>query len=242
MQAKFQAIMDARRKSTRQNYGDMLETLMEARYSNNVKLQDQQIGGLLLALLLAGQHTSSTTTTWMGLYMANDDKVMERVLDEIDDVVGDGAVEYDMLDDCEFLSACLTETLRLSPPIITMMRKVMVDQTYKGYVIPKGHYLCTSPLVTALDKSNFKNADAFEPERFLAPRNEMPEGYGYTPFGANRTKCIGEPFARMQIRTIWIALLRMFKIESVDNVIPDPDFRTLIVMPGTPRTVKWERI
>ena len=39
----------------------------------------------------------------------------------------DGVVDYDGLKECELLERCIKETLRLRPPIMTMMR--MAKQT-----------------------------------------------------------------------------------------------------------------
>ncbi len=33
-------------------------------------LRDEEIVGMLIGLLMAGQHTSSTTSAWMGFYLA----------------------------------------------------------------------------------------------------------------------------------------------------------------------------
>ena len=35
-------------------------------------LTDQEIVGMLIGLLMAGQHTSSTTSAWLGFYLAKD--------------------------------------------------------------------------------------------------------------------------------------------------------------------------
>lgn len=41
-------------------------------------LSDDEIAGMLIGLLLAGQHTSSTTSAWMGFFMAKDKALQER--------------------------------------------------------------------------------------------------------------------------------------------------------------------
>ena len=37
-------------------------------------LTEDEIAGMLIALLLAGQHTSSTTSAWLGFFIARDKK------------------------------------------------------------------------------------------------------------------------------------------------------------------------
>lgn len=41
-------------------------------------LSDNEVAGMLIGLLLAGQHTSSTTSAWMGFFLAGDKALQER--------------------------------------------------------------------------------------------------------------------------------------------------------------------
>ena len=45
---------------------DFLQTLMSARYADGRALDDEEITGLLLATVFAGQHTSAVLATWTG--------------------------------------------------------------------------------------------------------------------------------------------------------------------------------
>jgi hypothetical protein len=38
-------------------------------------MTDDQVAGMCIALLLAGQHTSSTTGAWLGFYMCDNPKI-----------------------------------------------------------------------------------------------------------------------------------------------------------------------
>lgn len=60
-----------------------LQAFIDARYKNGKSLTDDEITGMLIAVLFAGQHTSSITSTWTGLYMlAYKSMVMPLALDE----------------------------------------------------------------------------------------------------------------------------------------------------------------
>lgn len=52
-------------------------------------LNDNEIAGMLIGLLLAGQHTSSTTSAWMGFFMARDKGLQERCYAEQKAVCGE---------------------------------------------------------------------------------------------------------------------------------------------------------
>lgn len=48
---------------------------MQQRYKNGRELSDREIAHIMIALLMAGQHTSSTTGTWTLLQIAENPQV-----------------------------------------------------------------------------------------------------------------------------------------------------------------------
>lgn len=55
------------------------QMLIDARYRDGSTPTDEEITGLLVAALFAGQHTSSITSTWMGLMcLSQKDTLMYR--------------------------------------------------------------------------------------------------------------------------------------------------------------------
>jgi len=63
-------VRERRAKGEDQEYNDMMDNLMKQEYRNGEKLRDHQIANLMIALLMAGQHTSSTTLSWFASYLA----------------------------------------------------------------------------------------------------------------------------------------------------------------------------
>jgi len=61
---------------------DILQVFMETKYKDGTPLSDDEITGLLIALLFAGQHTSSITSTWTGMFIAKDRDILKRVVQE----------------------------------------------------------------------------------------------------------------------------------------------------------------
>jgi len=54
-----------------QEANDIIATLMETKYRDGRFFQDREIAHLMIAMLMAGQHTSSSTAAWALLHMAN---------------------------------------------------------------------------------------------------------------------------------------------------------------------------
>ncbi|XP_071497209.1 lanosterol 14-alpha demethylase-like [Diadema antillarum] len=222
---------------------DMLQTLIDSRYKSGRPLSDEEIAGMCIGLLLAGQHTSSTTSAWLGFFVAQNKELQKRCIAEQEKILGDNAASmtYEQIKDMQLLDNCVKETLRLRPPIMTMMRVAKSPLTYKGLTIPAGHQVCVSPTVNQRLKDHWMPDPLdFNPDRFLDDNKSNSEKFAYVPFGAGRHRCIGENFAYVQIKTIWSVLLRMYELELVDGHFPEINYNTMIHTPLNP-VIRYRR-
>lgn len=238
----FEKIMEDRKKNPiNEERHDILQTLMECTYKDGSPVPAQEIVGLLVALLLAGQHTSNVTSTWLGLFLLNNPKDYERALEEQERIMeGKEKLGYDELKSMEFLERAMKETLRLRPPIIMLMRRVLQDVECKGYTIPAGSLVSVAPCLTHRLETLWENPNAFDPDRYLPEREKGLDRYAHIAFGSGRHKCSGEIFAYIQIKTIWSVLLRKYKMKLVGK-LPEPDYTTLIAGPIPPCTIQYEK-
>jgi len=238
-----QAILERRASGSTEE--DFLQVLLDNKYSDGTSPDDNQIVGLLLAALFAGQHTSSITSTWTGLHLAKEKKtLLGPLLEEQNRVLSkyNNQLTLDALAEMELLNAVIKETLRLHPPLVMLLRKTKVSMQYKEYTIPKGDIVCVCPVVAHRLKEVYPNPTIFDPYRFMAPRNEdQKEKYSYIAFGGGRHGCLGERFAFVQIKTIWSVLLRHFDFELVDDQIPETDFENIVAGPKSPCLLRFTR-
>ncbi|XP_077978360.1 lanosterol 14-alpha demethylase-like [Glandiceps talaboti] len=227
----------AKRRESGEPEDDMLQTLLESTYKTGRKLSDDEISGMLIGLLMAGQHTSSTTSAWLGFFLAKYKDIQDRCYAEQKEICGEDLppLDYDELKKMDLLDRCLKETLRIRPPIMTMMRMCKTPQTFNGCTIPPGHQICVSPPVNQrIEEKWGPECRHFKPDRFLDESTSNSEKFTYIPFGAGRHRCIGENFAYVQIKTIWSVLLRKYEFDLVDGHFPPVDFTTMIHTPTNP--------
>lgn len=231
-----------KRRDSGEQVDDILQTLIDATYKDGRPLNDSEIAGMLIGLLLAGQHTSSTTSAWMGFFLARDKALQDRCYTEQKAVCGEDLppLNYDQLKDLNLLDRCLKETLRLNPPIMTMMRMARSPQTAAGYTIPAGHQVCVSPTVNHRLLDTWTDRMEFNPDRYLNDNPAAGEKFAYVPFGAGRHRCIGENFAYVQIKTIWSTLLRLFEFDLVEDYFPTVNYTTMIHTPHKP-IIRYKR-
>ncbi|XP_038044568.1 lanosterol 14-alpha demethylase-like [Patiria miniata] len=217
---------------------DMLQTLITTTYKTGELLTDDEVAGMCIGLLLAGQHTSSTTSSWLGFFLAKDKDLQERCYQEQLRICGgdiDEPLTYDEVKEMTLLDRCLKETLRIRPPIMTMMRVAKEPVTFKDYVIPPGHQVCVSPTVNQrIEDQWMPEPLTFNPDRFIDENASNSDKFSYVPFGAGRHRCIGENFAYVQIKTLMSVLIRKYELTLVDGYFPTINYNTMIHTPYKP--------
>ncbi|CAO2629722.1 Lanosterol 14-alpha demethylase [Lemmus lemmus] len=173
-------------RQSEEKVDDILHTLLDSTYKDGHPLTDDEIAGMLIGLLLAGQHTPSTTSTWMGFFLARDKQRQEECDLEQKAVCGKDLppLTYEQLKDLNLLDRCIKETLRLRPPKMAMMRMARTPQTAAGYTIPPGHQVCVSPTINQRLKDSWVERLDFNPDRYLQDNPASGEKFAYVPFGA----------------------------------------------------------
>ena len=239
----FIKVIKHRRSEPEQGSGlhdDFLQVLIDARYTDGRQLEDNEIVGLLLAALFAGQHTSNITSTWMGFMFGENMKWLNKVILEQKEVMEKhNKITFESLAEMTTLHACMKETLRLYPPLIILMRKALEPMAYKGHIIPKGDIVCVSPAVAHRLESVYTNPNQFDPARFLE-RHEDKAKYSFLSFGGGRHSCLGERFAFLQVKTIWSLMSRKFEFEMVQKT-PEIDYSAIVCGPKMPCRMKFKR-
>jgi sterol 14-demethylase len=248
----------------------MMKHLMTSTYKNGQPVPDHEVAHMMIALLMAGQHSSSSTSSWIMLRLAQHPEICEELYQEQIDVLGADLPElkYEDLSKLPLHNAIVKETLRLHAPIHSILRAVKQPMPVPGtkYVIPTSHTLLAAPGVSAADPTFFPNPEVWDPHRWEndspnAPtiiRNTSEEeeqidyGYGlvskgsgspYLPFGAGRHRCIGEHFANVQLQTIVAETVRLFKLSNPDGSrdLVGTDYQSLFSRPLVPAKIRWER-
>jgi len=172
------------------------------------------ITGIFISMMFAGHHTTSGTAAWTLIELLRNPEWMERVVGELDAIYADGRdVSYQALREIPLLEGCTKEALRLHPPLIILMRKVMSDFHHGGHTVPAGKLVAVSPAVSNRMPECFPEPDRYDPSRYDAGREEDRQLFAWIPFGAGRHRCVGAAFAMMQLKAIFSALLRRYRFE-----------------------------
>ena len=243
---------------------DMIWNLMSSVYKNGTPIPDIEIAHMMIALLMAGQHSSSSTSAWILLRLATRPDIMEQLYDEQIRILGPDLppLKYESLQTLTLNAQVVRETLRMHAPIHSIMRKVTTPMPVEGtpYTIPASHVLLAAPGVTSKVANHFPEPDLWEPHRWdadsllhgtnasLDEDEKVDYGYGlvskgtgspYLPFGAGRHRCIGEAFAYVQLGVITAEFARTFKLRG--SALPGTDYSSLFSRPLSPAMIEFER-
>jgi sterol 14-demethylase len=233
-------IVEARRRSGTKGE-DFLQTLIEAHYQCGTALTDDEITGMLLAAMFAGHHTSSVTTAWTLLELMRNPACRRTVVEQLDEIHEQaGVISFESLQQFSEGDCAVLEALRLHPPLFLLIRVVKREFEFKGYRFPAGTWLLLSPTVSQRMPEAFEDPDCFDPQRFSAERIKSMHPFAYLAFGGGRHKCLGNAFARLQIKVILATLLRRFDFSATSDPIGS-DFHGLVIGPSQPCRVRYRR-
>jgi len=218
-QARARMEADARLRSQPAN---LIEAMIAARDAEGSELDDGDVAGNVLTMLLAGEDTTANTLAWMIYLLSRHPAALARAREEVRGILQDRRLleNYEDIPRLPFIDACINETMRLKPVAPILMLEVARDTTVGALEVPRGTLLMCLMRVGATDEQRFPEAQAFSPERWLSMSSNSPKRAAM-PFGAGPRLCPGRYLAILEMKMVMAMLLGGFDIERVDT--PDGD-------------------
>lgn len=223
----FKMIKERRGNSHERN--DLLSTMLNAQDEDDKKgMSDIQIKDETLTLFMAGHETTANLLTWTLYLISQNQRVEAKIIQEINNVVGDRTPNYDDIHNFTYLKKVLTESMRVYPPAWVIGRINTEDHILNNYKIPKGTVILASQYIIHRDSRFYQSPLKFIPERWNEERKNNIPKYAYFPFGTGARVCIGEQFAWSEGILILSILLKRWRfILSKEQKI---DVKPLITM------------
>src|ERR1700678_329209 len=192
---------------------DLLQTLMDARYSDGEGMSDELILSESMQLLVAGHETSSNALSWLFYLLSSRPDCLERVRQEFDSVLGKAPLGYADVAKFEFTTRVINEGLRLYPPFWMIDRMAMADDRVGDLAIPGGSTVIVYVYGAHHAPRYWQNAENFDTERFTRANDKLRTPFTFLPFGGGPRGCIGGNYAMLQILMILSDLLRKYDFE-----------------------------
>src|ERR1700740_1583560 len=189
---------------------DLLQTLMDARYSDGEGMSDELILSESMQLLVAGHETSSNALSWLLYLLSSRPDCIDRVRQEFDSVLGERPLGYTDVPKFEFTTQVILEALRLYPPFWMVDRMALADDRAGDLEIPRGSTGVVFIYGAQHSPQYWENPESFDQERFSKAKEKLHTPFAHLPFGAGPRGCIGGHYAMLQMLMILRVLLRKY--------------------------------
>jgi cytochrome P450 len=206
---------DPTRKVAPQN---LLEAMVAAADEPGSGINDEQVAGNVLTMLLAGEDTTANTLAWCIWLLHQHPAALARATAEVRSVMGSSdSITLDHLAQLDFIEACMNETMRLKPVAPQMPLQALKDTVAGDVAVPAGTVVIGVMRFDSVDDAHVPDGRAFKPERWLgesglsaasAKRISMP-------FGAGPRICPGRYLALQEMKMVLLTLLNTFDIRTV---------------------------
>jgi cytochrome P450 len=192
---------------------DLLQTLMDARYSDGQGMSDELILSESMQLLVAGHETSSNALSWLLYLLSSRPDCLEKVRQEFDTVLGDAPLGYGDVPKFEFATQVIMEALRLYPPFWMVDRMAVADDRVGDLAIPRGSMVIVYVYGAHHAPRHWQNPESFDTDRFTKANDKLRPPFTFLPFGAGPRGCIGGNYAMLQILMILRDILRTYDFQ-----------------------------
>ncbi|MGL4306759.1 MAG: cytochrome P450 [Mycobacteriaceae bacterium] len=193
------------------NTSDLLNMLLKA---ENGTLPKQRIRDEALTFMLAGHETTANALSWFWYLMAINPTARNRMLAEVDSVLGDKRITSAHLAHLPWTTACIQESQRYFSAVPMILRTAIEDDIFSGHLIRRGTSVLIPIQAIHHDTRFWDEPSNFNPERFL---QDSPKPYrsSFLPFGGGRRVCIGQSFALMEMVAIASTMSQHFTFDLV---------------------------
>jgi hypothetical protein len=196
---------------------DVLTMLIEAETEDGSRLTDEEIRDDLVALIVAGSETTATALAWAFDLILHRPGARQRIVAEAE--VGEW----------EYTDAAIKEALRLRPPVIAAGRVTAKTVDLGPWRIPEGVRIWTPMSLIQRDPDAYEHPNEFRPERFLEGK---PPAYMWIPFGGGVRRCLGAPFALLEMRIVLQTVLSRLKLTPLSETVERTRAEGAIIVPA----------
>jgi cytochrome P450 len=192
---------------------DLLNVLLRA---DGGRWPRRRIRDEALTFMLAGHETTANAMSWFWYLMALHTAARDRMLAEVDEVLGGRRPRADDLGRLSWTTACLQESQRYFSAVWIIARRAVDEDVIGRHHIRRGTTVVIPIHHIHHDERWWPDPESFDPNRFCAPNKNRPRS-AYLPFGGGRRICIGQSFALMEMVLMAAIMSQRFTFDLVSE-------------------------
>ena len=207
-------IIDTRICAPHDEPSDLLDLLLGAG-QNEQPLSGAEIRDEVMTLVVAGHESATNALTFTLALLSQNPAAYERVIAEVDDVLGGRDRQAPDVDALPWTQAVVSEALRLYPPAYHVNRDAVQDDDISGIPVSVGDTIGLSPYLLHRHPEFWSDPERFDPQRFLPGSASSRPRYAYLPFGGGRRICLGAGLAQLELTLVLAVLSQSVRVDLV---------------------------
>ncbi|TVY81294.1 Cytochrome P450 monooxygenase hmp1 [Lachnellula suecica] len=213
LQSKAKILARLDRKTEKKDFSSYIFQVRE-----EMGLTDWELSAYSNSLIIAGSETSATTLSALTHWLCKTPLVYSKLKDEVRSRFESSSEITSQSATFPYLTAVIHETLRIFPPFPFGPPRItpLGGETVAGVFVPEGTTVSVHMWSSTRNPKNFKDPDAFRPERWLDP-NSTDDFSGSNPFLLGPRACIGQNMAWMELRILIAKMVFLFDFETFDK-------------------------
>jgi cytochrome P450 family 110 len=204
--------IDRRRNNPDTLGQDILSLMLSARDEDGQPMSDAEIRDELMTMLFAGHETTANSLAWAFYWLHYLPEIGERLKLELNSL--DKNADGNTINKLPYLSAVVSETLRLHPVTPFVGRQLKAPFEIMGYTFESGTSLFPAIYLTHQREDIYPEPKKFKPERFL---ERQFSAYEYLPFGGGNRRCLGYAFALFEMKLVLATILSQVELQLLDK-------------------------
>lgn len=224
---------------------NILESLLvEAEQSD--QLNDKDVIGNLLTILLAGEDTTAHSIAWLIYQLSGRDELISELQDEVQSVLGEDRwlTTFQSQHELPLLDATVKESMRLKPVAPLLLVSALEHIQVGEFIFEEGQAILINSRKGARDERHFQQAEEFNPKRWMENTGKCPvhNPDATIPFGSGARYCPGMNLAMTEIRMVMSMILRNYEFELVTPKEEVYEIMSFTMMPSKFKVLLKPRI
>ena len=210
------------KKVTRDFVDLYLEKELERVQENDV-FSTYTMNRIIVDLFVAGTETTSSTITWIFLYLLHYPDIQDKCYQEIIKQLGNTKeITASDRDNLPYVNAVIHEIQRVTTVTpLGLPHCTSQDTTLNGYKIPKDTLVFANLHAAHHDKDYWADPEKLNPERWLDSNGQFQMNEAFLVYSTGPRRCVGEMMARNVIFIFVSNLIQKFRVTPEDpNNLP----------------------
>lgn len=215
--AKMAAILRpilAERRVHPERFDDLLQDIMDTPKADGCKASDEELVGIVIALMFAGHETTAGQAAWTIIQLLQHPDYRIQLQSQLDERFPPGTrIDAKSMAALPMLRWAIDETTRMHPSADIMIRVTDAPLEVGAYTIPAGWPVFLAGEVAQMLPEVFPDPERYNPARFSAEAcTHKDHKNAIIGFGGGLHKCPGMSFAQNEMLAITAHLFQRFEL------------------------------